>query len=50
MTNKMEKTSNTEVQKAMKEVLESFLRDKNSAKEFSVCMQESNQWLKEKGK
>jgi len=50
MTNNMEKTSNTEIQKAMQEALARFLKDKTSAKEFSVCMQESTQWLKEREK
>ena len=50
MTNNMEKASKTEIQKAMQEALARFLKDKTSAKEFSLCMQESTQWLKEREK
>ena len=50
MTNNMERKNNEEIQKAMQEALARFLKERNSAKEFSVCMQESNQWLKEREK
>ncbi len=50
MTKNMEKASKTEIQEAMQEALARFLKDRSSAKEFSVCMQESTQWLKEREK
>jgi len=50
MTNNMDQKSKTEIQQAMKEALDLFLKERNSAKEFSVCMQESTQWLKEREK
>ncbi len=35
---------------AMQEALKRFLKDRSSAKEFSVCMKESTQWLNERAK
>jgi hypothetical protein len=32
----------------MHEALQKFLQDKNAAKDFSLCMRESSQYLKEK--
>ena len=46
----MQQKNNTEAQKAMQEALNRFLKDRNSAKEFSICMKESTQWLKEREK
>ena len=46
----MQQKNNTEAQKAMQEALNRFLKDRNSAKEFSLCMQESTKWLQERGK
>ena len=50
MTNNMQQKSSIEMQQAMKEALDLFLKDRSSAKEFSLCMQESTQWLKEREK
>jgi len=50
MTNSMKNKSDIEIQKAMQEALDRFLKERNSAKEFSLCMQESTQWLKEREK
>ena len=36
------------IQKQMVEALEAYKKDKSCVKEFSVCMQESRQWLKER--
>ena len=45
-----DKQTTQEIQKSMMEALQKYLKDKNSAKEFSLCMKESSQWLKEKEK
>jgi len=49
-TNNIIEDRNAIAQKAMQKSLEKFLQDRNSAKEFSVCMKESSQWLKEREK
>lgn len=38
------------VQQKMKQALDAYKKDKNSAKEFYPCMQEMTQWLKAKEK
>jgi len=48
--NKREERNNKDIQKAMQEELTRFLQNRESAKTFSLCMQESNQWLKERKK
>jgi len=40
--------NSAEMKKAMQEALKRFLKDRSSAKEFSLCMKESTQWLKER--
>lgn len=42
--------NNAAIQKAMQEALDRFLKDRSTAKEFSVCMKESTQWLNEREK
>ncbi|SFV55062.1 hypothetical protein MNB_SM-5-36 [hydrothermal vent metagenome] len=48
MSNK--EVNNQNIKKAMQEELARFLQNRESAKTFSLCMQESNQWLKERKK
>ena len=50
MSNQSQVSNYDALKKSMREALERYIKDKNSAKEFSLCMQESTQWLKDKEK
>ena len=41
---------NQEAKKAMSEALAQYLKNKNSVKDFSLCMKETTAWLQAKAK
>ena len=48
--NNQQKNDFDAIKKSMSKALKQYIKDKSSVKEFSLCMQESSQWLKEKEK
>ncbi len=44
----MKQDKNTKAKKEMQKALERFFKDKSGVKAFSLCMQESNQWLQKR--
>jgi len=50
MSNQPKASDHAATKKSLNEALEGYIKDKNSVKEFSLCMQESTQWLKDKEK
>ena len=48
--NNQKKNDFDAIKKSITKALKQYIKDKSSVKEFSLCMQESSQWLKEKEK